>query len=147
VGPDANVYGGRSLTLFRDDKVRFGAMEVGGIRISHMSHIEREITIALTATRGNKKPYTVRPLRAEQPRPAERQAPTTQTPALPLNERADAYEGRLRGATNTTKLHSLRNAAEALLRDLDDKDPERKVELDNLFNERFGELEDAEREA
>lgn len=37
-------------------------MEVGGIRISHMSHIDKPVTIALTATRGNKKPVTVQPL-------------------------------------------------------------------------------------
>jgi len=37
-------------------------MEVGGIRISHMSHIDKPVTIALTATRGNKKPTTVQPL-------------------------------------------------------------------------------------
>lgn len=61
-GPNGNEYVGRSVTLYRDPTVKWGGMEVGGIRISHMSHIDKPVTIALTATRGNKKPTTVQPL-------------------------------------------------------------------------------------
>lgn len=61
-GKDGNAYVGRSLTLFRDDKVKFGGMDVGGIRISHMSHIDSAVTMALTATKASRKPYTVKPL-------------------------------------------------------------------------------------
>lgn len=61
-GPDAKHYAGRRMTLYRDASVKWGGMEVGGIRISHMSHIENAITMALTVTRGNKKPFTVKPL-------------------------------------------------------------------------------------
>jgi len=45
--------------------VKWGGLEVGGIRISHMSHIDKPVTIALTATRGNKKPVTVKPLEVQ----------------------------------------------------------------------------------
>lgn len=55
-------YVGRSMTLYRDSSVKWGGMEVGGIRVSHMSHIDKPVTIALTATRGNKKPVTIKPL-------------------------------------------------------------------------------------
>ena len=77
-GPDAKQYTGRSFTLYRDPKVKWGGMEVGGIRISHLSHIERDMTMALTETRANRKPFTVRPLKDQ---PAA--APTTSksTPA------------------------------------------------------------------
>ena len=61
-GGDGNAYVGRRMTLFRDDKVQFGGLAVGGIRISHMSDIKREVTLALTATRASRKPYTVQPL-------------------------------------------------------------------------------------
>jgi len=61
-GPDAKAYVGRSVTLYRDPKVKWGGMEVGGIRISHMSNIEREMVFALTATKGKRAPYSVRPL-------------------------------------------------------------------------------------
>lgn len=68
-GPDAAKYAGKSLTLFRDPAVTWGGMAVGGIRISHMSHIERPLSENLTATRGNKKPFKVQPLRVEKPEP------------------------------------------------------------------------------
>ena len=61
-GRDAKNYIGRSLTLYGDPKVKYGGLEVGGIRISHLSHIDNAITMALTATRANKKAYTVQPL-------------------------------------------------------------------------------------
>ncbi len=62
-GPDAKVYTGRSMTLYRDPSVKWAGMEVGGIRISHLSHIDAPMTMALTATKGSRKPYTVHPLK------------------------------------------------------------------------------------
>jgi hypothetical protein len=67
-GSDGNAFVGRSLTLYRDDKVQFGGLAVGGIRISHMSHIDKDVTMALTATRANRKPFTVKPLIVTQER-------------------------------------------------------------------------------
>ena len=61
-GKDANQYVGRCMTLYRDDAVKFGGADVGGIRISHMSHIDKPVTMALTASKTNRKPYTVQPL-------------------------------------------------------------------------------------
>ena len=61
-GPDSSKYVGRSMTLYRDPSVKWGGMAVGGIRISHMSHIDENMTMALTVTRANKKPYTVKVL-------------------------------------------------------------------------------------
>jgi hypothetical protein len=61
-GPDAKNYAGRDVTLYRDPTVKWGGMEVGGIRISHMSHMERPMTIALTATKGSRKPFVVKPM-------------------------------------------------------------------------------------
>jgi hypothetical protein len=61
-GADANYYIGRCMTLYCDETVRFGKEQVGGIRISHMSHIDRPVEMALTVTRGVRKPYRVEPL-------------------------------------------------------------------------------------
>ena len=61
-GADSKNYVGRSMTLYRDPTVKWGGMAVGGIRISHMSDIDGDMTMALTVTRANKKPYTVKPL-------------------------------------------------------------------------------------
>lgn len=61
-GTDSKKYVGRQLTLYRDPAVKFGGQEVGGIRISHMSDIKSAVTVSLTASKGNKKPYVVKPL-------------------------------------------------------------------------------------
>lgn len=66
-GVDASQYVGRSLRLYRDPTVLWGGMEVGGIRISHMSHMERDTTLALTATKKARKPYAVKVLEATAP--------------------------------------------------------------------------------
>lgn len=63
-GADAKEYAGRSVTLYRDPKIKWGGLEVGGIRVSHLSHIEREMVLALTMTKGKRAPYTVKPLKA-----------------------------------------------------------------------------------
>jgi len=65
-GPDASQYAGRSVRLFCDPNVTWAGMKVGGIRISHLSHIEREMVIALTATKGKKVMATIKPLQVEQ---------------------------------------------------------------------------------
>lgn len=64
-GADASQYVGRSMTLYRDPNVQFGGMNVGGIRISHMSDIDKPLTVALLVTRGRKKPFQVQPLKVE----------------------------------------------------------------------------------
>lgn len=64
-GADAKQYIGRSMTLYRDPTVKWGGMEVGGIRISHMSDIDANVTMALTMTKANRKPFTVKPLKIE----------------------------------------------------------------------------------
>lgn len=85
-GPDSSKYTGRSMTLYRDPAVKWGGMAVGGIRISHMSHIDENMTMALTVTRANKKPYTVKVLSV-----AKNAAPQTQPVASsPAGESAGA---------------------------------------------------------
>lgn len=61
-GKEAINYVGRSLTLFRDPEVTFGGIKTGGIRISHMSDINGPMTMALTHSQKNRKPYTVQPM-------------------------------------------------------------------------------------
>ena len=70
-GPDAKAYVGRSVALYRDPKVKWGGLEVGGIRISHLSHIERDLVLALTEKKGSKKPFIIKPLVIDRPKPPE----------------------------------------------------------------------------
>jgi hypothetical protein len=82
-GADSSKYVGRSMTLYRDPRVKWGGMEVGGIRISHMSHLDTAMTMALTMTRANKKPYTVKPILAGAPVPESSGAAMVATPDAP----------------------------------------------------------------
>lgn len=61
-GSDGREWIGKSMTIYNRPDVKFGGEEVGGIRISHLSHIDRDIKVALTATRGRKEPTVIRKL-------------------------------------------------------------------------------------
>jgi hypothetical protein len=61
-GPDASQYAGRRMTLFGDPTVKWAGSQVGGIRVSHLSHIEKPLTLALTETRGKRAKTTINPL-------------------------------------------------------------------------------------
>lgn len=63
---------GKSIRVFRDPEVTFGADgKVGGIRISHMSHIDGPKTIKLTVSQGKKRDFTFHPLVREAQRQAD----------------------------------------------------------------------------
>ena len=63
-GDESDDWVGRRVTLYRDDSVRFGSEEVGGVRISHLSNLPggHPLTVKLTKTRGRKQNHTVEPL-------------------------------------------------------------------------------------
>lgn len=61
-GAETSTYIGRRMTIYRDPTVKFGGQEVGGVRVSHLSHIDKRMTLALTVTRGRRAPYVVDPL-------------------------------------------------------------------------------------
>ena len=65
-GDDGANYIGKYLTLHRDPTVKWANAEVGGVRITHASGITEDQILPLTVTRGNKKAFTVKPLRTEQ---------------------------------------------------------------------------------
>lgn len=62
-GRYANEYVGKSMTLYRDDSVTFGGLQVGGIRISHMSGLEKETTVVVMKSKGKKAGMKILPLR------------------------------------------------------------------------------------
>lgn len=64
-GRNAADYVGRSMTLYRDDAVTFGGLNVGGIRISHMSHIDKKTVVVVMKTKGKKAGIEISPLVAE----------------------------------------------------------------------------------
>lgn len=60
-GSDASKFINRRLTLYRDDSVKWAGVEVGGIRISHASHINEPKKVLITMSRNNRRPVTILP--------------------------------------------------------------------------------------
>lgn len=85
-GDDSNVWVGRRVTLYRDQSVRFGKEVLGGIRISHLSHIPKVMNFKMTTSRGRRETFTVQPLpdapkQADTSIPAKVQADTAKAVA------------------------------------------------------------------
>lgn len=118
-GPDGNDFAGRRMTLYRDDKVLFGGMAVGGIRISHMSDIgDKEVTMALTAKRADRRPYTVRPLVEQRPKVSPAGTGAARSYAETLEAQTAAF-------TSAPELRSWWDdqVASSLWKELKDSDP------------------------
>src|SRR5699024_11017303 len=69
-GSDASNYAGRRITLYREPSIKFGGQTVGGIRISHMSHIDKTVEVMVQVTRGKREKFAVQPIAAP-PAPAD----------------------------------------------------------------------------
>lgn len=67
-GADASVWIGRSMTLYCDPTVKWAGEEVGGLRISHLSHIQGKQEVVLLSGRGKFQKFTIHPL-ADAPKP------------------------------------------------------------------------------
>ena len=61
-GPRSADYAGRRLTIYNDPSVTWAGKAVGGIRISHASHIDKPVTMSLALAKGKLAPFTVQPL-------------------------------------------------------------------------------------
>mgnify|MGYP000877227018 CR=1 FL=1 len=61
-GHDGTKWPGKSMRVYNDPSVRFGKEEVGGVRISHLSDIPKDISVRLAATKGKKALYEIKKL-------------------------------------------------------------------------------------
>ena len=61
-GGESDNWIGKSMTLFRDPSIKFGPDTPGGVRISHMSGIEKTVSVQLLEKRGKRRQYTIVPL-------------------------------------------------------------------------------------
>lgn len=78
-GSETDEWVGRRVTLFCEPRVKFGGEEVGGTRISHLSHLdEAEKKIPLIVSKGKTAIYKVR--RLVEQAPPQQQAPAGPTP-------------------------------------------------------------------
>lgn len=67
---NASTWVGKRCRLYRDPDVMYAGIKVGGIRVSHLSDIKSEQVMALTARKGAKATYKVKPMPSAEP-PAE----------------------------------------------------------------------------
>lgn len=65
--PHASEWTGRRVTLYCDTTVKFGGIEVGGIRISHLSDIDGPKKVPLLITKGKSAMFMVQPLKDAAP--------------------------------------------------------------------------------
>lgn len=56
---------GKKALLYGDPEIKMKGKKVGGIRISHLSHIEGPLVADLTITRGQSGTFTIQPLTPE----------------------------------------------------------------------------------
>lgn len=61
-GGKAEDWKGRSMRLYGDPNVKFGKESVGGIRISHLTHIDGPKSYMLTVTRSRRSEYRIEPM-------------------------------------------------------------------------------------
>ena len=85
-GADAAAYAGRRLTLYREPTIKFGGATVGGIRISHLSDIDKRLEVMLQTTRGKREKFVVDPM-----------------PELTVDDRIASLRAEFRTADETRK--------------------------------------------
>jgi len=61
-GAESKNYVGKCLKLFRDNNVSWGGVKVGGIRISHASHIDQPIIFPLSESKNKRVLYKILPI-------------------------------------------------------------------------------------
>lgn len=62
---------GKSMTLYNDPTVKWAGVEVGGIRISHVSHIQHSLSTSVTVSKGKRNPYRVDPIKVQEAKKPE----------------------------------------------------------------------------
>jgi len=108
-GRYANEYVGKSMTLYRDNSVTFGGLQVGGIRISHMSGIDKETTVVVMKSKGKKAGMKILPLASPRPDAAPKQQ--RQTP----EEWLENYIGAVNTAPDLDALANVQQKASKAL--------------------------------
>ena len=106
-GPRSADYAGRRLTIYNDPTVTWAGKAVGGIRISHASHIEKPVTMSLALAKGKLAPFTVQPL-PDAPQPP----PVPPVPAFEtVDDARDYYVHRQKAGASSTELEQIKAAA------------------------------------
>lgn len=138
-GSNASNYIGRSMTLYRDGKVSFGGMQVGGIRISHMSHMEREMIVAANSTRGKKAAHKIFPLKTEE-RPQQSSSQRSRSEPMTAEQWTADHIAFVAGAADLERLASLQNSGKKWVDQLPGINPELHQRVVDAYAKRLDEL-------
>ena len=108
-GTDGKLWVGHRVTVYNDPEVMFGRDKVGGIRISHLSHIDKARSVTIRASgAGRKQLWHVEPLAEATPAPteptAEMVAASTDADALRAMWQASGVERRAQIEARVTEL-------------------------------------------
>lgn len=116
---------GKSLTIFRDPEVEYAGVKVGGIRVSHLSHIDADFILMLSEKRGKKKKFSFKKLIVKQD--AHNQD------ALNIDEQLASASKALRGAKSSDALEKM--VSHARFAELRSALGDRASELDAVVSE------------
>lgn len=96
-------WAGKSMTLYNDTEVVYAGLKCGGVRISHVSDIESDMTIYMTKTRGKKAPFVVRRLDGAKvdKKPADEPVEQPMYPADKFNENFPKWEALIASGDKT----------------------------------------------
>ena len=97
-GADGSAWVGRRARLYNDDRVEWGGRRVGGIRVSHLSHLDSPRTVLVMVKRGKRQPVELLPL----PMPAEPSTPAEPVDLLEVLEQRGLSMGQLDEWASTT---------------------------------------------
>ena len=64
-GDNGHEWVGKSLKLYNDPSVKWAGVAIGGIRVSHMSHITQPFEVTLNASAKHKMKHSIQPLQIE----------------------------------------------------------------------------------
>lgn len=139
-GKYTSEYVGKSMTLYRDPEVSFGGMKTGGIRISHMSHMDGDKTVALLVTRGRKAPFKIQPLKASETSAQANTIDNTK-PRQTAEEWANDYVGKVKACENLDDLIALQTRSASALAKLEKDKPDLHELAVNAGTQRAKELQ------
>lgn len=121
-GKESDAWIGQSLTLFRDPSIKFGPDTPGGVRISHMSGIDKTISVQLLEKRGKRRTYTIVPLVVEKAKQPEKLAAQPEPDAPTIDKEAlfsDARENAALGKDGMRKWYVTKSKPEqAMLKEI-----------------------------
>ncbi len=127
---------GKSVRVYRDPTVKFGDQgEVGGIRISHMSHITAPAKVKLTVSQGKKSLFTFHPLVAEVQQQSD--------PDPAVAKWVADHIGFVVGAQDLERLASVQASGKKRFDWLASADPDAHAKVKAAYDKRFSELSGA----